>query len=330
MRIGFIGSGSIAGEHAKTVQALQQTPEGRDLVLEAVVGRQAREAEAFARTYGMRVGTTNLDVMLGDPAIDAVIVCSPTDLHASHSEQALRAGKHVLCEIPLATSLAETDKLIAFADENDRRLMVCQTQRYFRPLIEARRMIAEGELHPHAVVSRYLFNRRNNVNWKGRDRSWTDNLLWHHTCHALDATLWLLGASEVEAASQIADPDPVLGIPMEVAIVLRTPASQIATVATSYHAMLPQHDYLVIGEETSVQFVNRELRSPEGILVPATGDDPLPDAMPRQNAEFFAAIREGREPAVSGRSVRPAMAVLQSVQDQLDARLGVASAGRSS
>src|SRR5262249_49686756 len=156
--------------------------------------------------------------------------------------------KHVLCEIPLATSLAETDRLIALSDRSGKRLMVCQTQRYFRPLVEARRMIAAGELTVTAVVSRYLFNRRNNVNWKGRNRSWTDNLLWHHTCHALDATVWLLGAEQVEATGQIAAPDPETGIAMNVGIALRSPDNQIATVATSYHALLTQHDYLVIGK----------------------------------------------------------------------------------
>jgi 2-hydroxy-4-carboxymuconate semialdehyde hemiacetal dehydrogenase len=108
---------------------------------------------------------------------------------------------------------------------------------------------------------------------------------------------------------------------MNVGIALRTPANQIATVATSYHAILPQHDYLLIGRETSVQFIGGELRSPAGVLVPATGPDPLPDAMPRQNAEFFTAIREQREPAISARSVRPAMAVLQQLQDQLDTKV---------
>lgn len=320
MKVGIIGSGSIAAEHVKAIRVLQRAGQAPDVVLHAVVGRRIEEAEAFAAEHELRYGTTDLDRMLADAEIDAVIVCSPTDLHATQTARALRAGKHVLCEIPLATSLAETDRPIALADEVDRRLMVCQTQRYFRPLIEAKRMIVAGEIHPHAIVSRYLFNRRDNVNWKGRDRSWTDNLLWHHTCHALDATLWLLGAEEVDAVSQIAAPDPVTGVPMEVAIAIRTPSNQIATVVTSYHALLPQHDYLVIGEETSVHFIGGELRSPEGVLVPAGGSDPLDDALPRQNAEFFDAIRDGREPAISARSVRPAMAVLQSVQDRLDAQ----------
>lgn len=321
MKVAIIGSGSIAGEHAAAIHHLRSSSEWAGIEMDTVVGRRGEEAEAFARDHGMRLGTTDYLAVLANPAIEAVIITSPTDLHADQTRMALEAGKHVLCEIPLATSLAETDELIALADRADRRLMVCQTQRYFRPLIEARRMIAAGEIHVHAIVSRYLFNRRNNVNWKGRNRSWTDNLLWHHTCHAVDATLWLLGNEPVEVSSQISLPDPVTGAPMNVSIVMRTASDQIATVVTSYHAMLPQHDYLMIGEETSIQFVNQELWSPAGMLVPATGSDPLPDTVPRQNAEFFAAIRDGREPAISARSVRPAMAVLQSVQDGLDARL---------
>ena len=319
MKIALIGSGSIAAEHAAAIRALRATPEWRELAIAAVVGRRAEEADAFARTHGIPLGTTDLDRVLDDPTIAAVIVCSPTDAHAEQSARALRAGKHVLCEIPLATSLAETDRLIALADETGKRLMVCQTQRYFRPLIEAKRMIATGELTVTAIVARYLFNRRDRMNWKGRNRSWTDNLLWHHTCHALEATLWLLGAAEVEASGQIAAPDPETGIAMNVAIALRTPANQIATVATSYHALLPRHDYLLIGQETSVEFVGGELRGPAGVLVPSSGPDPLPDALPRQNAEFFAEIRDGREPPISARSVRTAMAVLQQLQDQLDA-----------
>jgi 2-hydroxy-4-carboxymuconate semialdehyde hemiacetal dehydrogenase len=295
--------------------------EGGDAVeFDTVVGRRAEEASSFAAEYGFRLGTTDLDAALANNAIDAVIVTTPTDLHADHTRRALTAGKHVLCEIPLATSLAETDELIALADRVDRRLMVCQTQRYFAPLIEARRMIADGDIQVRAIVSRYLFNRRNNINWKGRNRSWTDNLLWHHTCHAVDATLWLLGTEVVEVSSQISAPDQATGIPMHVSVVMRTATGQIATVVTSYQALLPQHDYLMIGEESSLHFINQELRSPAGLVVPATGPDPLTDAMPRQNKEFFAAIRDRREPAISARSVRPAMAVLQSVQDGLVSR----------
>src|SRR5262245_64635525 len=121
------------------------------------MGRLSDPAEHFAREHGLASATTDLDALLDDSSLDVVIVCSPSDAHAAQTEAALRAGKHVLCEIPLALSLAETDALTALADRTRRTLMVCHTQRFYSPLVEARRMIAAGELHPHAIVSRYMF-----------------------------------------------------------------------------------------------------------------------------------------------------------------------------
>ncbi len=326
MNVVVVGYGSIAREHALAITALRDTP-GAGVAaprLYGVVGRLAEPTEAFAREFGMARATTDLDQLLDDPAVEAVVVCSPTDLHAAQTERALRAGKHVLCEIPLATSLAETDRLIATADAVDRRLMVGHTQRFFPALAEARRMVGAGELHPHAVVCRYLFQRRENVNWMGRRRSWTDNLLWHHGCHAVDAALWLLGATDAEVTAQVALPAAPLRIPMDLTVAMRTPRDQIATVVMSYNSHLTIHDYVVIGEETTLLFADKELRSADRVLVGAHREvaDAGADApIARQDAEFFAAVAEGREPAVSARTVRPAMAVLQRAQDTLDARV---------
>jgi 2-hydroxy-4-carboxymuconate semialdehyde hemiacetal dehydrogenase len=323
VNVALLGYGSIARSHVEAIQGLQAA--GQELRLYGVMGRLAEPTEEFAREFGLAKATTDLDDLLADPQVEVVIVCSPTDLHAEQTERALRAGKHVLCEIPLAVSLADTDRLIALADEAGRRLMVCHTQRYFPALVEARRMIAAGELHPHAIVSRYMFPRRENVNWTGRRRSWTDNLLWHHGCHAVDAALWLLGVAdrgeEVEVVAQVALPGGGLEIPMDLTVALRTPRDQLATVAMSYNTHLPLHDYLVIGEETTVLFADGELRDRERTLVAKAEGGDLDGPVARQDAEFFAAVRDGREPAVSGRAVRPAMAALQAAQDTLDARL---------
>ena len=215
MNVAILGYGSIALDHVKAIRAIGTTRAGNDLALYGVMGPHEEPTRAFGEAHGMVVATTDLDALLADPAVDAVVVCSPSPDHAAQTERALRAGKHVLCEIPLAMSLAETDRLIALADEVDRRLMVCHTQRWGPALTEARRRIAAGDLHPHAIVARYMFGRRENVNWRGRRRSWTDSLLWHHGCHAVDASLWLLGvpdlAETVETIAQVALPgaDPV-------------------------------------------------------------------------------------------------------------------------
>jgi 2-hydroxy-4-carboxymuconate semialdehyde hemiacetal dehydrogenase len=329
MNLAMLGYGSIAREHVKAIKALQETPEGRDLKLHSVMGRLPEPTQEFAKEFGFARSTTNLDEVVSDPQVEVVIVCSPTDLHVEQTERALVAGKHVLCEIPLATSLADTDRLIQLADRRGRRLMVCHTERYFPALAEAQRMVQTGQLHPHAVVSRYMFHRRRNVNWVGRERSWTDNLLWHHGCHAVDAALWVLGASAVEVSAQIALPGGTLDIPMDLGVLMRTPRDQIVTLAMSYNTHMDLHDYLVIGEEMTVLFEiavsagssgRGQLRTTERVLVEAREYSGIEHPIARQDAEFFAAVREGREPAVSGRAARPAMAALQAAQDSLDVR----------
>lgn len=321
MHLALLGYGSIARAHVRAIQALQSADARQGLALRAVMGRLPEPTRAFAAEFGMIVATTDLDDILNDPLVDAVVICSPTDRHAEQTERCLRAGKHVLCEIPLATSLVETDRLIALADQADRRLMVCHTQRFYAPLIELRRRVASGELHPHAIVSRYMFHRRANINWQGRQRSWTDNLLWHHGCHAVDAALWLLGAEATDVLAQVALPSGGLSIPMDLTIAMRTANDQIATVAMSYNTHIPVHDYLVIGQETTLLYVDGELRDPDRVVVPARPESAADDPIARQDGEFFAAIRQSREPSVSARAIRPAMAALQAAQESLDDRL---------
>jgi 2-hydroxy-4-carboxymuconate semialdehyde hemiacetal dehydrogenase len=318
-KVAILGYGAIAREHALALRRISQAPHGRDVSLSGVMGRLADPTRAFAEEFGAALATTDLDELLADPRIEAVIVCSPTDLHAEQTERALRAGKHVLCEIPLATSLADTDRLIGLAERLELRLMVCHTQRYGAALIEARRMIASGEVRPRAMVSRYLLDKRENVSWTGRRRSWTDNLLWHHGCHAVDAALWLLGAQAADVTARAAPPDPRLGIPMDLSILLRTTGDQVVTVVMSYRAMSPIQDYVVIADETTLVYANDELRDHHRVLVAAVDHGSYDTAaIDHQDADFFASILTGSEPVASARGVRPAMAALQAAEDELD------------
>jgi 2-hydroxy-4-carboxymuconate semialdehyde hemiacetal dehydrogenase len=319
LKIAILGYGAIAREHALSLRRIGQGALDVDIELSGVLGRLPAPTKAFADEFGAALATTNLDELLADPGIEVVIVCSPTDRHAEQTERALRAGKHVLCEIPLATSLVETDRLIDLAQRLGLRLMVCHTQRYTAPLIEARRLIGSGEVQPRAVVSRYLLDKRENVSWTGRRRSWTDNLLWHHGCHAVDAALWLLGAEATEITAQATPPDPQLRIPMDLGILIRTTGDQIVTVAMSYRAMPPEQDYVVIADETTLIFANDELRNHERVLVPAANQGSYDTAaLDRQNSDFFSSILTGNQPVSNAHSVRPAMAALQAAQDELD------------
>jgi 2-hydroxy-4-carboxymuconate semialdehyde hemiacetal dehydrogenase len=319
VNVALLGYGAIAREHALAIRRIGQKADNWDISLTGVMGRLLDPTQAFADEFGIALATTDQDDLLGDPRVEAVIICSPTDLHAEQTERALKAGKHVLCEIPLATSLAETDRLIDLAERSELQLMVCHTQRYASPLIGARRMIARGEVHPRAMVSRYLLDKRENVSWTGRRRSWTDNLLWHHGCHAVDAALWLLGEEAVDVTARATPPDSRLHIPMDLSILLRTTSDQVVTVVMSYRAMPPVQDYVVIADETTLVYAANELRDHSRVLVPARAEELYDtEALDSQDTDFFTSILTGGEPVSSARAVRPAMVALQAAQDELD------------
>jgi 2-hydroxy-4-carboxymuconate semialdehyde hemiacetal dehydrogenase len=312
MNICLVGYGSIARSHLEALR-------GEDVTLGWVVGRLLEPSEAFATEFGFARSSIDLSEALGDPAVDAVLITSPSDLHADQTALALQAGKHALVEIPLATNLGDADRLETTAKEKDLCLMVCHTQRYYPTLVEARRRIAAGELHVHHVSTRYAFLRRENVNWTGRRRSWTDNLLWHHGCHAVDTSLWLLGATDGVVTSQVALPSLPLGIPLDLDVLIRTPKDQLVNVTMSYNSKFTYNEYLLMGEETTLVVTNTRLTDPDGVIMDdTTRTGPGSDSIRAQDREFLAAVREHRAPAIDARAVRPAMQVLQSVQDQFD------------
>ncbi|GIX06937.1 MAG: hypothetical protein KatS3mg115_1340 [Candidatus Poribacteria bacterium] len=306
LRLTFIGYGSIAEEHAKVFQQLG------GVQFDAVVGRVQESAEAFAERFGFRWATTRLEEALEQGACDAVVICSPSDLHAEQACRCLEADRDVLCEIPLATNYPDCERVTELAERRRRVLMVAHTQRYFPAIRAVREMVQNGAFRPYHLVCRWGFLRRENVNWKGRRRSWTDNLLWHHGAHVVDMALWTLGETRTEVVAGLLGPkDNSLGIPLDLSASIRTAGGRLITIAMSYNTPWPFHDYLWIGEEETYLFEGGRLRT-QGRTVVEGGARP----MEGQNAEFLSAVRERRPSAIDGRAVLPAMQVLQAIQDQ--------------
>ena len=287
----------------------------------------SRNGELAAVSSGSG-GEQDFAAQLGTPAPSPLTTrCAPTPTwtpshplpNARHREWVLRApaaGKHVLCEIPLALSLEGGRSLAELARSRGRALMVAHTQRFYPPLVDLRRRILAGDVEPRHVVVRYGFRRHENVGWTGRRRTWTDNLLWHHGGHAIDTTLWLLNAAEVAARGELGPAHPKTGIPMDVGIVLRTAREELATLALSYNTHRPVQDYLVIGERQTLMYTDNRLLGPTGEVLSEEGaDDPVKDGVLIQDREFMAAISTGRSPSPSADDVLPCLAVQQSVQD---------------
>jgi 2-hydroxy-4-carboxymuconate semialdehyde hemiacetal dehydrogenase len=315
LRICVVGYGQIARSHTRNMRH-----DGHDL--RWLIGRVPDRTEAFARENGYTHHSTNLEDALADPAVDSVILCTPSEQHEAQTEQCLRAGKHVLVEIPLAMTFEGGQKLAALAHETGKTVMVAHTHRYQGAIQRAKEMIDSGALTLHNVIARYMFLRRENVGASGYVRSWTDNLLWHHGQHATDMCLWLLGVEkpgETEVSSVLALPDKNLGIPLDLTLAMRTKRDQLATVAMSYNAHVSIYDYLLIGVEDMLIVDNGVLRNKGGVLY-----DPKEDQTEGrnsgllQNREFVAAVREGRQPAISADSVLPALEVLQKAQAHYD------------
>lgn len=311
---------AVAGVGAFGVKHLDALARIADVEVAAVVSRTLEQARDVAATYGAAVATTDLAEVLASPDVDAVILCTPTQLHAEQSIAVMRAGKHVQVEIPLADSWSDAQAVAAVADETGLTCMVGHTRRFNPSHQWLHRRIADGEFTIQQMDVQTYFYRRTNTNALGQPRSWVDNLLWHHAAHTIDLFAFQTG-EPVSVANVIAGPPHAqLGIPMDMSIQLGTESGAICTLSLSFNNDGPQgtyfryicdngtyiarYDDLVTGHNESID-VSSVAVSNDGIEL--------------QDREFIRALRDGVEPEASIRSVMDCYRVLGALQAQLDA-----------
>jgi 2-hydroxy-4-carboxymuconate semialdehyde hemiacetal dehydrogenase len=291
-------------------------------------GRRPASTEEFAAKYGYKKFTTDLDEALADPEVDVVIIAGPSETHAAMAVKSLQAGKHTLVEIPIAMSLADAEKVVAAAERNGLALGLSHPMRFRREHAEVARRIRDGDERAYHTHGRFYIHRLQNVGATGLQRSWTDNILWHHSTHLVDIGLWVVSGGDMSTAeSTIRNVygfypriEPRTGIPMEVVIHVQTHDDQSIVVTGSYYASWRIYDVLVATDRDMyrVDELTSTLRVKEG-------ERPIPSE--QENAELIApdfveAVRDGREPLVPGWSVLPTMRVLHRVQEQWDAEHG--------
>jgi 2-hydroxy-4-carboxymuconate semialdehyde hemiacetal dehydrogenase len=316
LHLAVAGYGQTAGIHTRIFA-------GDGHHLDWLIGRLPERARAFATEHGYARHSTDLRHALEDPAVDAVVLCTPSHLHAEQAAACLDAGKHVLVEIPLAMSYAEGFRLAQTARRRKLTLMVAHGHRYQAAMRQVRERIVSGQLTLHSISARYLLLRQENVGSGGYVRSWTDSLLWHHGQHMTDIVLWLLGVSEpgqVEVASISAPPDRRTGIAMDISLGLRTWRDQIASISLSYNSRVNIYDYVLIGHEDTLLIENGTLRNSERVLYSPKSAEKPAESWLLQDREFAAAVHEGRPAAINAESVLPALEVLQTAQNAYAAR----------
>ncbi len=139
-----------------------------------------------ARKFSIPHWTCNLAESLDQPGVEAAILTTTTQLHAEQAIQCMRAGKHVMVEIPMADSLEDSESIVAVQKETGLVAMAGHTRRFNPSHQYVHKKIKKGELKVQQMNVQTYFFRRTNMNAAGKPRSWTDHLLWHHSCHTVD------------------------------------------------------------------------------------------------------------------------------------------------
>jgi 2-hydroxy-4-carboxymuconate semialdehyde hemiacetal dehydrogenase len=284
-------------------------------------GRQ--HLEALRRLDGVDVAavvdrSSEFDDVLARDDIDAVVLATPTPLHAGQAIAVLRAGKHVQVEIPLADSWADAQEVARVQRETGLVAMVGHTRRFNPPHQWLRKQIRSGELALRQLTAQTYFLRRDNRNALGQPRTWTDNLLWHHAAHSVDLFRQQTG-QEISLARAVAGPvDPKLGIALDLVIQLRTAEGIVGSCSLSFNNDGPiGTDFRYICDRGTFLARYDSLTSGTGEPIDVLGRAPLRTGVERQDREFIDAIREGREPEASVASVLPSYRVLADLERQL-------------
>jgi 2-hydroxy-4-carboxymuconate semialdehyde hemiacetal dehydrogenase len=314
MKVALAGAGAFGVKHLEAIRKI----DGVQVV--SLVGRTLDATNEVAARFGVGHVTTELGESLARPDVDAVILATPTQIHASQTIACLKAGKHVQVEIPLADRLAEAEEVVRVQKATGKVAMVGHTRRFNPSHQWVHKKIAAGEIAIQQMDVQTYFFRRRNINALGQPRSWTDHLLWHHAAHTVDLFSYQTGG-RIVAANAVQGPiHPELGIAMDMSIQLKSSTGALCTLSLSFNndgplgtffryicdngTYIARYDDLVDGKETKID-VSKVDVSMNGIEL--------------QDREFFTAIREGREPNASVAQVLPCYQVLDRLERQLAA-----------
>ena len=315
MKIVLAGAGAFGLKHLDGLKNI----DGAEVV--SIVGRRLEPTQKVADDYGIPHATTDLAEALEQPGVDAVILCTPTQMHADQAIQCMKAGKHVQVEIPLADNWEDAQAVMKVQQETGLVCMVGHTRRFNPSHQYVHNKIVAGELAIQQMDVQTYFFRRKNMNAKGEPRSWTDHLLWHHAAHTVDLFQYQTGEKVVVANAVEGPVHPELGIAMDMSIQLKTENGKICTLSLSFNndgplgtffryicdngTYIARYDDLVTGKEEPIDVSNVDV-SMNGIEL--------------QDREFIAAIREGREPNSSVGKVLPCYETLYELEQKLNAQ----------
>jgi 2-hydroxy-4-carboxymuconate semialdehyde hemiacetal dehydrogenase len=318
IKVALAGAGAFGIKHLDGIKNI----DGVEVV--SLVSRDLDKTREIADQYGIKHVSTDLADSLALPEVDAVILCTPTQMHAAQTKACLEAGKHVQVEIPLCDVLKEGEEVLALQKKTGKVAMVGHTRRFNPSHQYVHKKIAAGEFNIQQMDVQTYFFRRTNMNALGQPRSWTDHLLWHHAAHTVDLFAYQAGSPIVKANAIQGPIHKDLGIAMDMSIQLQAANGAICTLSLSFNNDGPLGTFFrYIGDTATYiarydDLVQTHSKGPE-TPVDVSKVDVSMNGIELQDREFFAAIKEGREPNSSIAQVLPCYQVLHQLEQQLNA-----------
>jgi len=314
IKVALIGAGAFGTKHLDGIKNIA----GVEVV--SVIGRDLAKTKEVAAQYGVAHAGTDLGDSLALRELDAVILCTPTQMHAAQTIACLKAGKHVQVEIPLADRLADAEEVVAL-QKSSGLVAMCGHTRRFNPSHQwVHKKIGRGEFNLQQMDVQTYFFRRTNTNALGQARSWTDHLLWHHAAHTVDLFAYQSGAEIVQANAVQGPLHPTLGIAMDLSIQLKSRTGAICTLSLSFNNDGPLGTFFrYIGDSGTYLARYDDLFTGKEDKIDVSKVDVSMNGIDLQDREFFAAIRQGREPNSSVAQVLPCYRTLHRLEQQLQA-----------
>jgi 2-hydroxy-4-carboxymuconate semialdehyde hemiacetal dehydrogenase len=312
VRIALAGPGAFGIKHLDGLKNI----EGVEIT--SIIGREKAKAQEVANKYGAKHVTDNLDEALARPDVDAVILCTPTQMHADQCIAAMKAGKHVQVEIPLCDKLEEGRRVVEMQKKTGLVAMVGHTRRFNPSHQYVHKQIEAGKFNIQQMDVQTYFFRRTNTNALGQARSWTDHLLWHHAAHTVDLFQYQTGSKVVKANAIQGPLHKELGIAMDMSIQLQAENGAILTLSLSFNNDGPFGAWFrYIGDTATYIARYDDLFTGKEEKIDVSKVDVSMNGIELQDREFIAAIREGREPNSSVGRVLACYEVLDQLERQL-------------
>jgi 2-hydroxy-4-carboxymuconate semialdehyde hemiacetal dehydrogenase len=312
MKICMAGQGAFGVKHLEAIQKIA----GIEVV--TLAGGNPAATREVAQKFGIPHWSQDLGECLAQPGVEAAILATPTQMHAKQGVQCMRAGKHVQIEIPVSDSLADAELLAKTQKETGLICMGGHTRRFNPSHQWVHKRIEAGELKVLQMDVQTYFFRRTNMNAAGKPRSWTDHLLWHHACHTVDLFQYQTGQT-VSVARAIQGPmHPELKIAMDMSIQMKVPSGAICTLSLSFNNDGPLGTFFryICDNGTYIARYD-DLLDGKNNAIDVSKVDVSMNGIELQDREFFAAIKEKREPNGSIQQILPAMRTLDTLEKSL-------------